>query len=264
MAESSIPPAPAPSWGDVLRRAWRARTTGRGDASGLAARLLARATAPSAVLLAAVAFGTLGGLAVAVLGGRLGEGRSAPVDDLVPRAVAVPVDGPTPSTTPVAPGAAPVGPEASAVVHVGGAVRAAGVYELAPGARVADALAAAGGPNELADLDRLNLAALVEDGSRVWVPARGEEAAPELVAPTRGAVPSPGPPGGPGRAAAPIDLNSADEGALEELPGVGPATAAAIVRYRLEHGPFRSVDELENVAGIGPAKLDQIRDLVGV
>lgn len=146
------------------------------------------------------------------------------------------------------------------VVHIAGAVVAPGVVQLGPGARVADAVAAAGGARRDADIDRLNLAAPLTDGSRVYVPSLGQLAVPSVVSPQvvaadRGAA-------GSTVAGASLDLNAATVDQLDDLPGVGPATAAAIVKYRTEHGPFRSVDDLDAVRGIGPAKLDALRDLV--
>lgn len=133
-------------------------------------------------------------------------------------------------------------------VHVAGAVVAPGVYTLSAESRVHHAVDAAGGVTADADPDALNLAGQVVDGTRVYVPRVGE-AVPALPAPApveRG----------------PVDVNRATEEELDELPGVGPATAAAIVEERERNGPFAGVDDLERVPGIGPAKLDALRDLV--
>jgi len=110
---------------------------------------------------------------------------------------------------------------------------------------------AAGGALGRADLDAINLAARVDDGAQIHVPAVGE-----IV--TLGV---PAPAGGP---KAPIDLNTADEAALDSLPGVGPSTAAAIVERRRQVGRFVTVDDLLDVPGIGPAKVEALRDLVRV
>lgn len=153
------------------------------------------------------------------------------------------------------------------VVHVAGAVTTPGLVRLPNGARIADAMAAAGGARPDADLDRVNLAAPLVDGSRVYVPAVGQLEVP-VAGPAGGA---PGAVGGSGAAGgagsgptpdAPLDLNTASAEQLDALPGVGPSTAAAIVAYRAEHGRFRSVDELQEVRGIGPAKFASIAPLV--
>jgi competence protein ComEA len=150
---------------------------------------------------------------------------------------------------------------AEVVVHVAGAVVSPGVRRLPPGSRVTDALDAAGGALPGADLPRINLAAPLVDGQQVYVPKPGE-----AVPVASGA----GPPGGAGDAGggpvpgAPVDLNTATAEQLDTLPGVGAATASAIIAHREQHGPFTSVDQLLDVRGIGEAKLEQLRDLVSV
>ena len=186
---------------------------------------------------------------------------------------------PAPATElslPYAGGGAPTSPASAAaastttttavpelVVHAAGAVAAPGVVRLPAGARVADLLAAVGGPAPDADLDRVNLAAPLADGQRVWFPRIGEVAPPSV--PGEG---GPAPPDGAGPTAAapagPVDLNAATAAELEELPGVGPTIAAAIVEHRERNGPFRAVDDLLDVAGIGPSRLEQLRPLVAV
>jgi competence protein ComEA len=149
-------------------------------------------------------------------------------------------------------GSAPASPVTSTVVvHVSGAVVRPGVLHLPVGTRVIDAVDAAGGTTPDADTDRVNLATLLSDGGRVHVPRVGESAPPVA----SGSSPA---------ATGPLDLNQASAQQLEELPGIGPATAAAIVEHRERHGPFASVDALGDVSGIGDAKLAQLRDLVRV
>lgn len=138
-------------------------------------------------------------------------------------------------------------PAPPVVVHVVGAVRAPGLYRLARGKRVADAVTRAGGPTAKADLALINLAAPVSDGQQVVVPAR---------APPGAAV------GGGAAAGGPVHLNSATVEQLDTLPGVGPVTAQKIVDYREKHGAFTSVRELDAVPGIGPARLEQLSELV--
>jgi competence protein ComEA len=133
------------------------------------------------------------------------------------------------------------------VVHVAGAVRRPGLYRLAEGKRVADAVARAGGATASADTAAINLAAPLADGMQVIVPRRVTAAGG----------------GGPDGPATParISLSSASAAELDELPGVGPVTAQKIVDYRAAHGGFRSVDDLDAIPGIGPARIEQLRDL---
>jgi competence protein ComEA len=156
----------------------------------------------------------------------------------------------TPAPQPVA--TAPVAPT-RVLVHVAGAVVEPGVYELGGDARVRDAIVAAGGPTEIADWNALNLAAAVVDGIKVYVPSVGEEVPASLTIPAAAGV---------DRSTIPIDVNVASADELEALPGVGPATATAIVTERERNGPFLDVDDLDRVPGIGPAKLDALRELV--
>lgn len=151
----------------------------------------------------------------------------------------------------------PTPPAKPLVVYVTGAVVHPGVYRLAPGARVNDAVAAAGGAADYADLERINLAALVTDGEQVTVPALGETLpSPTAGRGTRRAVHAPTP-----APAFPIDVNTATEQQLRTLPGVGKITAARIVAYRADHGPFTSLDQLIQ-AGVRKAELNRIRSLL--
>jgi competence protein ComEA len=150
-----------------------------------------------------------------------------------------------------APGAAPgAGASASArllVVDVAGAVRRPGLYRLPPGARVADAVARAGGLTRHADSTLVNLAAPLADGEQVLVSAQGGAAAAAAA--------------GGGAPLAPVHLNSAGAEELDSLPGVGPVTAQKIVAYRGQHGPFTSLDGLDAIPGIGPARIESLKGL---
>lgn len=150
------------------------------------------------------------------------------------------------------------------VVDVKGAVRHPGVYRLPQGARALDAVEKAGGITRRADRLGVNLAARVADGGEVVVPRRGAGSAPAPVAGGGGAA-SGGAGEGAGAPGAPLqlDLNTATAQELEQLDGVGPATAAKIVAYRDQHGGIRSVEELDEVSGIGEAKLAAIRAQLG-
>ena len=194
--------------------------------------------------------------------------------------VVVPADPPSSQPTSAPPPAAapsptqstpaPTGTPATAtplVVHVVGAVATPGVVTLDPGARVQDALDAAGGADPDADLRAVNLARPVQDGEQIPVPLPGETmttAAPPAAPP---AVPSDAPSGG-SSAAEPagglVNINTASAAELETLPGVGPVLAGRIVQWRTDNGTFLSVDDLGEVKGIGDKVLASLRPLVTV
>ena len=200
----------------------------------------------------AVVLGVLGVIGAAI--GGWWALRAPPGPDpaeILPMAGSVEI--PTPAPSPVPDGG-------RIVVDVVGAVVRPGLHELPVSSRVVDAVEAAGGLTAEADRMRLNLAEPLTDGSRLWVPAVGEAAAPDVVAVTAGSGAGGGP-GVGGRPAAPLNVNTAGPAALEELPGIGPALAAAIVDHRRRYGPFATIDELVEVTGIGPVKLEQIRPL---
>lgn len=167
-----------------------------------------------------------------------------------------------------------VGPTAKITVHVAGAVEQPGVYKLAPLSRVIDAVTAAGGARRDADLERINLAQLVIDTEQVFIPIRTNRATapsrePPSVTPrhrptTTIASGDQSTSGGSNQRSLMVNLNSATALEIDALPGVGPATAKAIVDYRRSKGKFSKVEELLNVSGIGPAKFAALRDLVTV
>jgi competence protein ComEA len=224
-------------------RSWRERVEQLADATG---------TTPARIVAGAA-------LAAVAVGAALWLTR--------PAATPAEVSLPFASTVPAGAGAGGPGVTSASsttqvdeelVVDVEGAVLQPGVHRLPAGARVTDALVAAGGLGPTADGARLNLAAPLQDGQRVYVPAVGEDP-PPIVGPGAGATgaASDAPTG-------PLDLNRADAAALDALPGIGPATAAAIIEHRNQIGGFTSVDQLLDVRGIGQAKLDQLRPLVTV
>ncbi len=178
-------------------------------------------------------------LTVAILLAVYGLSRKppgAPIEILPPPST--PTRGPTPTPVPW-------------FVYVTGAVERPGVVQVQPGARVQDAIRAAGGSAADADLYRVNLAAPLYDGQHLRVPVEGEELSPDT------------PPGG-GTIPRLININSATIEELTALPGVGEATATAIVAYRQQHGLFRRVEEIMNVPGIGPSKFEEFREMITV
>lgn len=142
------------------------------------------------------------------------------------------------------------GPQASAgdvVVHVAGAVREPGVYRLAAGARVADAIERAGGTEASGDADAINLAAMLADGQQVVVPAKapdGAAGASTATAPDEG----------------PISLGTATAADLETIDGIGPVTAADIIEYRDSNGGVGSIEQLDEIPGIGPATIESLSE----
>jgi competence protein ComEA len=180
-----------------------------------------------------------------------------------PTNAAVASSSPTPSGWPPAGAGVPASASATVVVDVVGRIRRAGLVELPGGARVADAVEAAGGALPGADLAALNLARRVVDGEQILVPKPGQ-----VVTPAPGAA---GPAAAGGSAAGTaasagtvIDLNTATEADFDALPGIGPVLAARIVAWRTQHGRFSSVDELTEVSGIGEATMTRLRPLVRV
>ncbi len=173
--------------------------------------------------------------------------------EILPRASSVEI--PIPTTT----------SEASRiVVDVVGAVASPGVHELLEGSRIIDAVLAAGGLTGQADRMRLNFAEPLQDGARLYVPTLDDEAALEVVTrpvpSSNDSIPSPS----NASSSEVVNINTATASQLEQLPGVGPALATAIIEHRQLRGPFASIDQMDDVPGIGPAKLEQIRPRVSV
>jgi competence protein ComEA len=185
---------------------------------------------------------------------------------LVPATTQAPAPAGTPTGTPTgSPTGGPAGggpgagasPGAAVVVDVTGKVRRPGIATLPPGARVVDALRAAGGARRGVSLASLNLARVLVDGEQVVVGVRS----PTGTAPAAASVPAASP-AVSGSAVPMVDINTATQAELEALPGVGPVTAQSILGFRAEHGTFTSVDELLEVSGIGDATLAKIAPYV--
>ena len=149
-------------------------------------------------------------------------------------------------------------PSTTLIVDVTGWVRKPGVFAFEPGDRVIDAVERAGGARDNADLTLLNLAAPLVDGQQILVPKEGASASGTVSGTTPGTTGAPGSTGGL------VNINTADEATLETLNGVGPVLAASIIAYRTEHGPFTSIDQLDEVSGIGPATMEDLRSQVTV
>ena len=143
--------------------------------------------------------------------------------------------------------------ESRVYVHVTGAVRRPGVYRVPSWARLDLAIMRAGGATRAADLVGVNLAAKVADGQQVIVPSRAARG--------MGAITGVGT-GGEGESSAPISLNTATADQLDELEGVGPATAQKILDWRKQHGGFKSIDDLKQISGIGPKRFESLKDRV--
>ena len=177
------------------------------------------------------------------------------------------------SAQPARPRAAPP-PQALIWVDVAGAVQRPGLYSLPKGARISAALERAGGIRGRADRAAVNLAAKLVDGQQVFVPARGGRASAAVPMPTStgasaGSAAGVGSANGAGAASAPsgaawapVSLSSASQAQLEELDGIGPALAQRIVEYRNQHGGFRSVEELQEVSGIGAKRFEALKGSV--
>lgn len=264
----------------------------RPDRSELAARLNdrlpstlqgARVSVPTAAALGLLVLTALAALAIGVR-----TTMAAPAGDLVPAREVTTVSADAgggagaPSTATVTTAADPVGGQTSATavptpvapvelqVHVVGQVARPGVVELTAGARVADAVEAAGGLSADADTSRVNLARAVTDGEQLVVPRPGEAVPAPVAAPAPAPIAGAGTGGAAGAGSSPeagegaVDLNAADLAELDTLPGVGPVLAQRILDWRAENGRFSSVEELDEVSGIGDKVLAELRERVRV
>jgi competence protein ComEA len=168
-----------------------------------------------------------------------------------------PSDTPVIVSTPIPTSTPPHTPTPAPIrVYVSGAVQTPAVYELPPGSIVQDAVNAAGGSTSDADLDHINLAVELHDQQQVYVPRRGETNPPPPV--------SGGDPSGSGQEDTLVNINTAPAAELETLPRIGPALAERIVAYREANGSFETIEQIQDVPGIGPATFEGLRDLIAV
>lgn len=212
----------------------------------------------------AIALAGITALAVLITVFTLVRHRPAPVVSANLPPVEPPVTSSAPTSTAAAGPAAPPQPGPSMVVSVVGLVQQPGLVTVAPQARVADAVAAAGGTLRGADTLGLNLARHLADGEQVVVGIATPAGQRPALGSSVGGVPAAPEPAAPAKPVGPVDLNTASAEDFDALPGVGPVTASAIVAWRSANGRFTSVDQLGEVDGIGPARLEKLRPLVRV
>lgn len=217
------------------------------DVETLRARLEVRPDR-RARLLEMVGFGRREVVALAVLGALVVVGagvafvRSRPADAAAIAPVGAPIGSPS-ASTPATP---------ALVVHVVGEVRDPGVYEFAEGARVVDAVRAAGWFTRRADTTAVNLARALADGEQIVVPRRGASGGSAAAA------------GSGGTGGGLVNINTATVADLDALPGIGPVLAERIIAYREQHGPFRTIQDLDKVSGIGPSTMQDLEPYITV
>ncbi len=259
-AEPDVPEAAADAADDdpkALLPKWLPDATGPHDTSlrGWLAAVRADPGRSGAIALALVA-----ALAVLVTVFTLIREDPRPVTSAkLPPVEMVASGSPRPSASPS------TAPDQPMVVSVVGLVKAPGLVTVSPGARVAEAIEAAGGALPGADTVGLNMARHLADGEQVVVGITALPGAPPALGSSINGSQTPAvEPASPANVSGPLDLNTATVEQLDELPGIGPVTAQAIVSWRSQHGSFSSVDQLGDVDGIGPARLGTLRDLVRV
>ncbi|AGL00805.1 ComEA family DNA-binding protein [Desulfoscipio gibsoniae] len=152
------------------------------------------------------------------------------------------------------------------IVHVAGAVQKPGVYRLPAGSRVVDAVNMAG-PTEKSALDYMNLAAVLEDGKQITVYSLEQIGGQQLPGSVTGGMTAEGAPVsgfGVSVNAGVININTASMAQLEDLPGIGPSLAQRIIDYRTQNGPFMTIEDIQNVSGIGEKRFEQLKGLICV
>jgi len=158
----------------------------------------------------------------------------------------------------------PTGTPSPIVVYVSGAVKSPGLVSLMPGDRVSNAIEKAGGFTLDADLSLINMAAKLTDGDKIFVPSLSDQATKMAVNATQAALGTKAKNTDTPVPSFPININTASQQELENLPNIGPTKAADIIEYRKLHGPFLKIDDIQNVPNIGPSTFDKIRDLITI
>ena len=141
------------------------------------------------------------------------------------------------------------------IVHVSGCVKNNTIVSLKSGSRIKDAIDAAGGLTDEADLNSVNLAYILEDGEKIYIPKKGEEIPLEEISSNYTSSSS---------KSSKININTATQSELESIPGIGSSTAIKIIDYRKENGKFKNIEDIKNISGIGDAKFEKMKDYISV
>lgn len=149
-------------------------------------------------------------------------------------------------------------------VHITGEVKKQGIIYLEKGSRVADAIKKAGGETKDADLSQINLAYILQDGQKIYVPNKNEKISQYITEKSGNNDTEENTTSNSNKEDKKVNINTANQSELDQLPGIGPSIAQKIIEYREENGNFKNIQELQNVKGIGNAKYEEIKDNVTV
>lgn len=152
----------------------------------------------------------------------------------------------------------------SIIIYICGAVKESKVVQLKKNSRISDAIEAVGGLNKDADLTNINLAYILEDGEKIYIPKKGEQVQTEITSTSSDFQNSISSSSSSSSKNNKININRATQTELETIPGVGPSTALKIINYREENGKFASIEDIKNISGIGDAKYEKMKDFISV